>query len=153
AVLITPQQVGTVASQRLPEFLPQPTPAQPRRLGLCHRDRHEGASLGEAALQATHALKDLVPVLQATVVDPFLELLQGPCQATSLAAAHGTLLLTPGPTAGQEIVHTLSFEQLDLDIGIIFQTLPATGAQVLRECGQLPALGGQQIPAARSAQE
>jgi hypothetical protein len=136
-----------------PEFLPQPGPAQLRRLGLRHRDRHERAGLGEAALQATNALKDLVPVLQATVLDPFLELLQGPRQATPLAAANGALLLAPWPTAGQEIVHSLSLEQLYLDIGIVFQTLPATGAQVLRERSQLTALGGQQIPAARSAQE
>src|SRR5262249_46681071 len=106
-----------------------------------------------AALQATDTLEDLVAVLQATALDPFLELLQGPPQAPPLAAADGTLLLTPRPAARQEIVHALSFEQFYLDIGIVFQTVPATGAQVLGERRQLTAPGGQQIATAGSAQE
>src|SRR5215469_15780360 len=73
APLIAPQQVSTIAGQRRPELLPKPDPAQLGRLALGHRDRHEWAGLGEAALQTTDALEDLVPVLEATLLDPFPE--------------------------------------------------------------------------------
>src|SRR5690348_3321421 len=148
APLITPQQASAIAGQCRPELLPIPTPAQPRRLGLRHRDRHEQAGLGEAALQAADTLEELVTALQAPPLDPLLELLQGPRQAPSLAAADGTLLLAPRPAAGQEIVDAPPLEQLHLDIRIVGEALPAAGAQVLREHGQLTALGGQEIPPA-----
>ena len=50
-------------------------------------------------------------------------------------------------------MHALPLEQLHLDLGIVFEALPAAGAQVLRERGQLATPRGEQIPPAGSAEE
>src|SRR5512135_537573 len=153
AVLIAPQQVDAVAGQGRPKLLPKPAPAQLRRLGLRHGDRHEWTRLGEAALQATDTLEDLDTVLQATPLDPVLEPLQAARQATPLTAADGTLLLTSRPASRQQIVHALPLQQLHFDFGIVFEALPGAGTQLLDERAQLAAARGEQLAPARSAEK
>src|SRR6266705_2392598 len=124
---------------------------------------------------------DLAAFLEATAGDTGLQFFQALGQGTPLAATYGTLLVTAGPAAGQEIIDALvrvrtrtfaltlrcalalmlrcaflcalAVEDLDLHVGIVGQTLPAGAAQLVVERGQRLAARRQKITPPRFAQE
>src|SRR5713101_2714899 len=109
---------------------------------------------GITALEAADGFEDFVAVFQASLGDAALEFLECLGEGTALAATHGAFLAAAGLAAGQQIVNVVALQELDLDLGVVGQALPAVAALELSlEFSQGLAARGQEVASARFAEK
>src|SRR5262249_29416344 len=135
ACFIALEQVGAIPRQRGLELWNVPRPAQLGPLRLADHDRYKGAGLGISTGEPPHTFQDLIAVLEPPCTDNVLEALQTARQPTTLTAANGTFLLTTRTTTSQEKMLPLPANQLDGDLGIPRELLPALALQLALKLG------------------
>src|SRR3954468_8021044 len=102
-------------------------------LGLADGDRYKRAGLGISTREPSHTLQDLIAVLETPRAYELLEALQTASQAPALAPPNRALFLPTRATASQEEMLPLLADELDGDLGILGQVVPATALQLALE--------------------
>src|ERR1039457_164788 len=91
-------------------------------------DVDERMGLGITAFEPTDRFHDFVALLQASLGDAILELLEPLGEGPTLPAPHGPFLAAAWLAAGEQIMNVVTLEKFDFDFGIVGQTLPALPA-------------------------